>query len=68
MYRNLEAELARRGITRAELAKVLGINIATMSEKLNYNGRLKLSEAQTIRDELFPDHTVDYLFATERTA
>lgn len=68
MYRNLEAELARRGITRAELAKVLGINIATMSEKLNYNGRLKLSEAQTIRDKLFPEHTVDYLFATEQTA
>ncbi len=68
MFRNLEAELARKGITRAELAKVLGINIATMSEKLNYNGRLKLSEAQMIRDELFPDHTVDYLFATECTA
>ena len=68
MYRNLEAELARRGITRAELAKVLGINIATMSEKLNYPRRLRLCEAQNIRDKLFPDLSIDYLFSTERTA
>lgn len=64
MFKNLEAELARKDITRAELAKVLGINIATMSEKLNYPRRLRLSEAQMIRDKLFPELSMDYLFAT----
>ena len=64
MYKNLEAELARHNITRAQLAEALGINIATVSMKLTRPGRLKISEAFKIRDKLFPDLKIDYLFAT----
>lgn len=62
MYRNLEAELARKGISRADIADALGVAVATVSEKLNNAGRMKLGEAMTIRDTFFPNMTVDYLF------
>ena len=59
MFRNLEAELARKNITRAQLADVLGINIATVSEKMTKPGRLKLDEAMKIQRVLFPDLKLD---------
>jgi transcriptional regulator with XRE-family HTH domain len=46
MYRNLEAELKRYNITRKQLADALGINVATMSNKLTRYDRLKLCEAR----------------------
>ena len=66
MYRNLEAELARKNITRAQLAQVLGISVATVSEKMTKPGRLKIDEAITIRDALFPDMKLDYLFEIQK--
>lgn len=69
MYRNLEAELARKGIKRADIAKVLGVTIGTVSEKLNTASKLKVVEAFKIRDTFFPDMDFDYLFATaDKTA
>lgn len=66
MYSNLKAEMARHGITLEKLSQKLGINIGTLSAKLNVYNRLKLCEAIKIRDEFFPDTTIDYLFKTER--
>ena len=66
MYRNLEAELARKNITRAQLAEILGINVATVSDKMTKPGRLKIDEAITIRDTLFPDLKLDYLFEVNK--
>lgn len=66
MYRNLEAELARKNITRVQLAQILGINVATCSEKLTKPGRLRIDEAMTIRDTLFPDMNLDYLFEVQK--
>lgn len=63
MYKNLEAELKRKGITRADVAEAVGINIATVSEKLTKENRLKLSEAMKIKDCFFPDLSLEYLFA-----
>lgn len=69
MYRNLEAELARKGIKRADIAKALGVTIGTVSEKLNSATKLKVIEATIIRDTFFPDLELDYLFATaDKTA
>ena len=64
-YRNLEAELAREGLTRENLAELLDVSVATMSKKLSYINRLKLYEAKRIRDLLFPELSIDYLFETE---
>ena len=62
MYMNLKAEMARSGITSEQLARKIGINPATMSAKLNVAGRMRLDEAQCLRDEFFPGMTMDYLF------
>lgn len=65
MFRNLKAEMSRLGLTNAELSKALGINISTVSAKLNSYDRLKYCEAKKIQQEFFPDCTVDYLFAID---
>ena len=65
MYRNLEAELRRKGITRAQIAEALGINVATVSDKLTKPHRMKLCEAQVIRKIFFPDLGLSYLFEEE---
>ena len=62
MYRNLEAELARNGISRTDIAKALSVAIPTVSDKLNNTNRLKLVEAMAIRDTFFPGMPIDYLF------
>ena len=59
---NLKAEMARNGITNEQLANGIGINPATMSAKLNIAGRMRLDEAQCLRDKIFPEMTMDYLF------
>lgn len=59
---NLKAEMARKGITNEQLANEIGINPATMSAKLNIAGRMRLDEAQCLRDKFFPGMTMDYLF------
>lgn len=62
MYCNLEAELRRKQITREQLADLLGINVATVSRKLNMPNRLKLCEALEIQEKLFPDIDMRELF------
>ena len=62
MYCNLEAELKRKQITREQLADLLGINVATVSRKLNLPNRLKLCEALEIQEKLFPDMDMRELF------
>lgn len=49
MYRNLEAEMARAGITQGQLAKELGITPTTLSLKLNGKSNLSLRECVKIK-------------------
>jgi len=61
-YPNLEAELARKGYTRETVSKLLNVSLGTATCKLNDVKRMKLQEAFKIRDTLFPDLDIDYLF------
>lgn len=63
LYPNLMAEMAREGITAEKMAEKIGINAATMSAKINYEGRMKLHEAVKIRDCFFSGMAIDYLFS-----
>ena len=65
MFKNLKAEMVRKGITNETIAEILNINVCTVSAKLNSYNRLKFDEAKKIQQDLFPECTVDYLFATE---
>lgn len=63
MFRNLEAEMKRKGLTRKQLADVLGININTISAKLVGRSPLLWDEALLIADKLFKgEFDLKYLF------
>lgn len=63
MYPNLNAELARRGIKRIDIAKDLyGGRTASVSEKLNGKYPLSLNEAMKIKNTYFPELELGYLF------
>ena len=65
MYGNLKAEMSRYGFTNSDIARTLGINVSTVTAKLNVASRLKFCEARRIQESLFPTLTVDYLFGDE---
>lgn len=65
VFPNLEAEMARNKITQLKMADVLGITPTTMSFKLNGKSSLSLMECVEIKRKVFPDKTLDYLFATD---
>ena len=60
MFPNLDAEMARRKITRA-----IHKTPTTLSLKLNGKAPLTLAECIEIKNEVDPECTVDYLFQTE---
>ncbi len=63
MYKNLEAELSRNGLTKGELAKLLKIQPTTLSNKLNGKSELKFSEAIQIKSILKVDIPLEILFS-----
>ncbi|MTP79862.1 XRE family transcriptional regulator [Turicibacter sanguinis] len=65
VYKNLKAEMARNNVTNEMLANSLGINISTVSVKLNNISRLKFIEAKKIQKDFFPNLPTDYLFDAE---
>ena len=74
MFPNLDAEMARRKITRAELAGAIGIQPTTLSFKLNGkalafdsdSGKIiGIAECIKIRDAIDKTLKIDYLFATD---
>lgn len=62
MYYILERELKRSKITREQLAKMIGISISTVSEKLNGRTAFKLDECQKIKKVLGTPLPLDELF------
>ena len=65
MFPNLEAEMARSKITQLHMAEMLGVTPTTLSFKLNGKSSLSLKECVLIKQLMFPDKTLDYLFATD---
>ena len=65
MYPNLEAEMARRKVTRLELAAKLKMTATTLGNKLNGKSDISLQECLAIKKELNINMTVDELFKTE---
>lgn len=58
----LEAEIARRGIRKYELADTLRIKPRTFSNKMNGSIGFSLKEAIEIKQTWFPDIPVEELF------
>ena len=62
MYPNLNAEMARRGLTQREIAPLLGIKTSTLSLKFNGKSGFSLKEAAAIKKILRVDLSLEYLF------
>lgn len=65
MYNNLEAELARKGMTKKALAKLIDCTPSTLSMKLNGKSPLNLSEAAKIKRIIGTDIPLEELFYTD---
>ena len=62
MYRNLDAELKRKDITRGELARQMKLTPSTMSLKLNGKSEISLKEAMKIKSIIGVDIPIEELF------
>lgn len=62
MYKNLLAEMARAGVTRAQVAEVIGKSYNHVREKINGKYEFEYGEALKIQETLFPDVDLKYLF------
>lgn len=65
VFPNLEAEMARSGVQRKDLAEKLGVRAATIYDKLNGKYPFTLDEASMIKEFFFPNFSLDYLFSKE---
>ena len=64
-YPNLSAELARHGITQEDMANRIHKPPETVNRWMNGRNAMPVGECFRIKRELFPDLSVDYLFASE---
>lgn len=62
-YRNLKGELAKNGISNVQIAKVLGVHVNTITNKLEGNSSFSIEEAFKIKSILLPYCDLSYLFA-----
>ena len=61
--KNLSAEMARFGVSNADIQAVLSCSSKTVTNKLNEKTEFSITEAIRIRDVLFPGLRIEYLFA-----
>ena len=72
MYRNLNAEMSRRGLTQGRLAELIGMTSGTLSNKLNGKATFTLPEIKQIKrvlnevSKLDDKLTLDILFETTK--
>lgn len=62
MYRNLEAEMVRKGIDRKDISEFLQVRYATIVDKLSGKYPFKLDEALAVKKKFFPEFSIEYLF------
>ncbi|HBB27654.1 MAG TPA: DNA-binding protein [Clostridiales bacterium] len=62
MYRNLEAEMIRKQISKYDIAELIKKTYNTVTEKLKGKYPFTLDEAIAIQEKYFPKLTIEYLF------
>lgn len=62
MYWNIIAEMARNNMTREDLAKKMGISIATLRKKIKGKSDFKNSEIEILLSVFGNGVTFEYLF------
>lgn len=67
MFSNLDAELARRKITKKALAEKLHKTPSTISLKLSGKAQITLNECIEIKKAIGSEYTIDYLFKVDNS-
>jgi hypothetical protein len=62
MYINMMVEMDKNNLDIEYIAKILNIDITIVIKKLTICNELEFSEAKIIRDVLFPNMKLNYLF------
>jgi hypothetical protein len=65
MFPNLRAEMARKNINNKHLANILDISHDSVGNKMNGRTEFTRLEMFKIKQEYFPDLSIEYLFETE---
>mgnify|MGYP006916199102 CR=1 FL=1 len=65
MYRNLNAEMARRNVSIVDLAQTINCSYETMRKKLKGESPLLFKEALAIKKVHFPNLSLEKLYETE---
>ena len=68
MHSNLRAEMTRHGVTAGDLARVTSRTDRCIRDKISQKRDFTFREALTIRDNLFPGLSLEYLFASSDAA
>ncbi len=61
-YEYLERMIAKRGIRKTIIARVVGISPKTLANKVNGKAAFTWPEVQVIQSQFFPDIEKDVLF------
>ena len=63
--KNLSPEMARFGVSNADIQTLLACSDKTVRNKLNGSTAFSVEEAMKIRDAFFPGMRIKYLFAPD---
>lgn len=62
MFRRIEAQIVLQGLTKKQLAGMVGIRYNTLLQKLNGSSQFTLDEALRVKEALDSDETLEVLF------
>lgn len=62
MFKNLQAELVRKGMTYIEFSSAIGMKYQTFRKKMSGQTEFCLEEMKTIKETIGNDFTLEYLF------
>ncbi len=65
MYENLNAEIARKGLKKAEIAKFLSISTDVLHLKIKGKKQFTVNEAFKLFEILGSELSIEYLFNTQ---
>lgn len=66
MLLNLKVEICKKGTSSAKIAKYLGIDTKTMSQKVTEKSQFTRVEMYKIHKEFFSDVDFHYLFQSDK--
>ena len=66
--KNLKAEMARTGVSKEDIMNLLGCSLRTVDNKLDEITDFTIPEAFKIRDTIFRNMRMEYLFCSQKTA